>query len=1188
MNSWLILAVLGAVALLGGASFLMRWYWIDRNASDLLSRAEKRHGEGDLKGAQAEIGRYLKLRPKDDAAMMTLAEWLESSKPSPRSTMQLHQILSEFLAKNPDRTDIRKRFVKVSVAMGRYQEVIEEHLPRLEQEVLADKELFGHIVRSFQDAKAWDKAVDLYLRAIENNPADASNYDRLVALLETQGSQINDVRSVAEKFKQSAARPAPGFEDRAGRDADRAGRSERELLIERILAVMLRESQPESEGSLALAGYRLRHDQPDAADQIVEEVLRVEPENSRAVMLAIDVALQKRAKALVERDEAAAESARDRAETLARQLAAQEDPEWSVFPLLGQMYLESGDIDGAEREVRRAVSAVDRRVAALPPAERYKLDAISMQFRANWALAGLLLSREFQRDPQRRARALEELESLTEKFREEVINPKFLELLEARRLVAERDWALAATKLEAVRDGLTSLPDAIRSVDEALVECYEHLQNPDAKLKTYERALKEDGSWSSGRIGLARLRAQLGQDEKAMGELELLPKSGTLSVAGMRLAMSRQLRLPAQKRNWTLIDQTLRSAEKENAWTPDVAALRSELLLLQGQADQAEEHLAEACSRNPANRALSEERVALILRRIDQPVTDRVTRAQKLVDEAEKQHGDQPSARLLRAQIAVLGDAARAAEVIRELADRTDAFTPEQRTQLYRGLAAYAQAAKTPGLGLELLQRAHESEPDSVDLLMQVAAQAVQVGDDALFASTLEQIRKIEGPDGPNSSFMAGVQKLRESSRLNEKSDAESPREPAASTSEAGQELVKSAVSLLENAVAARPSWALAHRFLGAALQELGRDGDALKEFQTALRNGDRSPETLRVIVAYLQRRNQHPEVLELIRSVEEFSPLMVPEEISRAGVASAIAAREPDEAMRLSRNIKSPNPNDLVTRARLLIAGNQNTAEVDRLLSEATKAGPEQPATWQNRVAFLVRDGRADEARKVMEEAEQIVPAEPRSLRPRTLGICYEILGDLEKAAQKLEEAHGGDCHELVAINEHVNFCLRHRMAAKAQALLDLMLDPDSGLTEAQRERAKLSAAQLKGGAATSYAEFETALKALGMDSAGVTEVSLPNLRAQAQVLSRSQLRRDRVRLVAILEELNDRDPLFSAAEKRQLALMYELIGKREDALGIYRKLRQADSTDPLALSGFIQAVANEKAPSLKLQKEL
>ncbi|RPI91168.1 MAG: hypothetical protein EHM42_00195, partial [Planctomycetaceae bacterium] len=827
INVWLILTVIVGTVGLGIGSFLSRRYWIDQNASGLRNRAEKLYAENDRSAAVTAMGRYLKLRPKDEEASLMLADWIQEGDQSVQSMMRLHRILGDFLADHPERNDLRKRFVRLSAAMERHDEVIEQHLSHLKNEIPDDAKLLDLAVASYIATRKPDQAADLYLDAIKRNAQATANYMGLVRLIESQSTPLKDLSVVANAFgidlgesPDSDAPPLespddPGDASTLDDDAPAAAqpkgrRPDTETVVEAILAAMLATGRPEIDARVALANYRLTHGHEEEAERLANEALASEPDHVGANLVAIETAMRRRQKSLADQDREGADTAKDLARDHAKRLVERENPDWWALVFLGRLQAEEGQIELAHQTLRRAVDEVDRALKSQADSVADPGEAVNMRFQAIWALAELLLSTEMQDDPNRSEQARAELAELTEKLRTTSIRGEFVELLEARRLVVDRQWASAVGKLQGIREKLKDQRAAQRLVDEALVECFDFLQNPEAKRKALDLALSADPDWYAGWASLGSTLMQLGLEQRAADAFERSSRGGRVPVEALRLAMAEQTRLPPAKRNWEAIEKFLQSAEKRDAWLPSVATLRADLFWCQGNPAAADACLAEACSRNPENLSLVERRIAVLLARRDLPNEAGTEQAEELISDAQSRFGDQPSLRVLRGRIAVRRDSQTAGEVLRELASKTESFTAQQQAVLYRGLAVLA-AAKSPAVGLELLRRAVDARPDNVEMLMQLAAAAIQQDARDLFQTTLERLRSIEGTDGPNGDFLEGLNHLRQFDRL--AGEAQNNRKPDADGAALRERLkeLESARNFLAAVVAVRPSWGVAY-----------------------------------------------------------------------------------------------------------------------------------------------------------------------------------------------------------------------------------------------------------------------------------------------------------------------------------------------------------------------------------------
>ncbi|RPI85922.1 MAG: hypothetical protein EHM42_06385, partial [Planctomycetaceae bacterium] len=395
INAKLLAAVVVATLVVVVGSIMMRRYWIDRNASILVERADKRLAANDVSGAIKDLGHYLKLRPTDYDVMLKLADCLESAKASEKSIYLSLQLLGDFLLQHRDRVDVRKRLVLLLVELQSYGQVLDEQLPYLIEEAPTDPVLFGQILECFEATDARDAGADFCLRMIEKNPAGSANYLGLLRLVEQQRFPLLDPERVAAMFEPGEAAASPeatsqddssnsGSPDDASPDDDStegdsteddssAGDSPAEPdpqttpsqrvpnhdLIEAILAALLKNAQPEIDGLLAAGRFRLAHGKAAEAERLAAEALKLDPQSVEANLLAIEASLQSREMALVEGDRDRAAAAREQAVERATTLAAGADADWRVLQILAQLRVEENQIDDAEQCIRRAIAAVE-------------------------------------------------------------------------------------------------------------------------------------------------------------------------------------------------------------------------------------------------------------------------------------------------------------------------------------------------------------------------------------------------------------------------------------------------------------------------------------------------------------------------------------------------------------------------------------------------------------------------------------------------------------------------------------------------------------------------------------------------------------------------------------------------------------------------------------------------------------
>ncbi|MCY2966631.1 MAG: hypothetical protein NT069_23880 [Planctomycetota bacterium] len=1168
------------------AAHFLREYWIVRNAEGLMQRADQSYAEGEVVDAIQIGSQYLRLRPQDADAILKVTEWVEESPAGTRTLVQLLNLMEDFLVKNPTHKKVRRRAIELSVVLQRFEQVISVHLPYVEADLGTDSELLGWVITCHESLSNFSAASRLFLTAIELSPTRPSNYAGLAQLVELHELDFQDLREISAKFGGTVGDTdlPPKFADPDSPDQPAEPLDEplpdRDVVIQTVLDAMLGKAVPEVESRIIRAKYFFRQERLDAAElELQLGADSTQDENLDLVILQVEAALKRRDLARFIDDDAAAKSAASRANDLLERFLNRDDPDWRICVMMGRVKLEERDTIQAETHLRHAVAIAEKLANELPKTLEGRRDVAAMLFRVRWALANALIARAYDGDTDP-SDTLQEIERIKQAFRSSNVLPAIIDFLEVRQILAKRQWHTAAVELDKLRPRLDSIPEARRSVDEGLIDCYTRLQNPDKKIQAITRAINEDRFWYAGRIILAETYAENGQEDRAIEEYRLLRNLVRLPIAATRLELRQVLRQPPEKRNWTRIEEAVDALVTANPGIPELISLRAEILFHQAKYDAALEAIHEARMAQPQDETLAEMLAVITLNRRDLPLAQRLSHTNTVLNSL--QGLESAGLCILRGEVITLLKSDSAGADLLALGDSVESWPRAKRDKVYRGLAAHALDAGMTPESLAFTQRSLALNPLSVELLTQVALLGIPLDLDELVTTHLRQLLSVEGESGPNYQFVAGMADIGALAQL-EKTKNE---EVGASYRDKRIRLLRSAELHFRSSTQSRPSWAIAHRYLGRVLSELGESDLSLAEYRTALRYGDTSKETQIQIVGFLQRMQRDDEIIEVIRQIEDYSPMVVPEEVARVGMQAAYRSRQWDEAFSRSGKLGSSTYADKIIRAQILMARRENPEEVETLLRGATELGKDQAMAWYLRVAFYLREYREADAQAVIEEATTQVPAEPPYLRPYILAICRELAGEMQEAHRQFHLAHQMDTRNLPQLNEHINFCLRHNRPDDAKLMLQLIADPKSGLDEDLRRRTQIFLAQLRATTATNYKEFEEALSALGADQ-DLKSVSGTNLKAQAQVYSRSRMRKDQLRLIRVLEELGSREKL-SPAESLQLALLYEQHSRWSEAWLIYRRLMVEDPTDLTVVANFVQGGNSQKHPDNKLLGDL
>src|SRR5262249_29756854 len=122
--------------------------------------------------------------------------------------------------------------------------------------------------------------------------------------------------------------------------------------------------------------------------------------------------------------------------------------------------------------------------------------------------------------------------------------------LQARLRIRKGEWGQARVLLEPLR-GVNPPPTEARQVEYLLGSCYERLDDPEAALTAYRRALQPDPSWLPACRGEIAILLALGRwDDAEAAYRKAAPLNPELNLGLAQLLLARQLRRPKAERRW--------------------------------------------------------------------------------------------------------------------------------------------------------------------------------------------------------------------------------------------------------------------------------------------------------------------------------------------------------------------------------------------------------------------------------------------------------------------------------------------------------------------------------------------------------------------------------------------------------------------------------------------------------------
>ena len=846
----------------------------------------------------------------------------------------------------------------------------------------------------------------------------------------------------------------------------------------------------------------------------VEKALKLAPDDRDALWLAT-------------RSELAAKQYKAAREHAARGVKLYKN-DWEMHWMLAQVELQSGKLDKALDILRAGATATKR------------------DPRLICVLATLYL--EARKIPEAREmikelRAARALPARLLNLPHEVL----LRYLDARILFTEGDWLKASAALEEVRPEMTDNVGLQKQVNFCLGRCYHHAGATDQELAADRRAMAIDPMYASAHADAAEAYLEQGKIDQAIAEYWQVVNGQHAApetwIELARMLVLKNLRLPAENRDWDEVEHVLKHAAELVPDSSQVPLLKAEVLVARNQLSEAERLLEEVRAKHPEQMEFWIVQAGLAERR------EEWDKAEKLLDEAQQRLGDRVGLRIAHAQNLVRRHGADAAARVKQLAEKTDKFPLAEQLQLWSGLVGWSLQAGDDAQARRLSELVAEKDPSNLRNHFLRFELALRAQDAARLEGILADIEKIAG----KSPMWYYGQAVRLSLTAKGKDEA--------STAALNQ-----ALRFLAQARAGRQAWSRLALMEAGIYDQLGKPDPALEHYQEAIRLGERNPEAIRRAVEILSSRQKFAEADRLMRTLEERQLPLNPE-LEKMSVELSLRQNDFDRASVLlskakSKGLYSKNWKDqlwlaqvqaiLGRRARREGRGAQADAsfvEAEKAFRRALDLNDKAVEIWVSFVQFFASIDQIAKAKEVVGEASGKIPAKEA---PANLAQCYEVLRDAEqmqkkdadaakdgeRARQKYEAALAAAPDNPQIMRRVADFYLRSRQFTSAEPLLRQLLagkgnPPADEVAWARRSLAMTLASY--GG----YANLQAGLKMIDENLAAGAP-SPQDLRIRASFLANDPTPSKRLEAIEAMETLLQRAELISADDRFGLAKLY------------------------------------------------
>ncbi len=584
-------------------------------------------------------------------------------------------------------------------------------------------------------------------------------------------------------------------------------------------------------------------------------------------------------------------------------------------------------------------------------------------------------------------------------------------LLRARLLMSKSLWGDATKLLEKTRPTVGLASEAARSATRLLVDCYGHLLNPDKQLEVWQQALKLDPNWLDGQRRFAEMLAANGKFDEAAAIRQRISESPADKVALAHLLISRNLRLPLPQRIWSEVDKIIEQLAGSPLGAPALNLLQAEELSAQNQIEPARQKAMAARDGDPTRFE-----PWMLLISLPQKKEDGQSFA-ALIDEAERNVGSRLEWSLLRTWL-WLQASAESRKTLPDPLTELDKFKGKGRNQLLAALAERFTAAGERTIALRLWTELCERDPANFGAWLGQFDLVLEAKDWNAAQRCLEQIKRMEGADGPQSLCCDAALRLARSGPDDRQAWAE-------------------ARSTAERAAVLRPAWTKPLLIEAVSYEREGRFGPALEKYKAAMEHGENRLSVARRALELMYAQRLYGEAEELLRKL--------PERAMSSGGVGRVAALVSLEtagheghdlqagrrkALELARKVAADSTNyrDLAWLGQIAaLAGETNEAE--KAFRRACQLNEKAPDSWIALVGFLARTDpkRADAA---IDEAKKHLP--PEQL-PLALAFLYETVGRTAQVEEQYLAALKEHPADPDLLRHYANYQVRIGQTAKA-----------------------------------------------------------------------------------------------------------------------------------------------------------
>ena len=918
--------VIGFVVFVGSVH-LLHGFQVRRNAGSMLKRAKEAMEKDDFRGAANFYGQYAALQPDDLQGQVdyanTMVDLTESGKATFKEMSVTYSLLEMTIRKVPDNDDLRRRMVDfvMKYAPGRLNDAI-DHLDLLLQRNPSDKELGVLYVRCLLGTTEHEKAVDLCSIMIGLDRATKDFGTEVPAEVpDSWGEAWKGLWATGTEEEDVYVILALLLQDRL-EDPDLAGQ---------VMDQMVKVNPESSKAYVQRATYHQKNKNKDAAKTDIDKALELDPNDADVILLAAQVAVENK-----EFDAARAH--------IQRGIEHHESDE--------RMYRTLASVEIAQGNMDKALVHVDRGLERI--SDSFEL----LNYKANLQL---------------QEKNIDGTRETIKEMKEKNFPAELRDFVQSRLFMLEGKWIEAQRELERIRPLIMitqNRNNLVPRLDVLLGQCYERLGQNDLALSRYERAWSADATLDSARFGANRLRAQQGIQQAVVSQSNSFQRE-----------IDRQMRRPEAQRDWRTVDRQLNELIKVRKIEGAAAEiLRAQVLIMQKRFDEARQVLSRA-----RKDYSEEERVLLTAVKliISEPNGD-LNQAIKILNRAEEQFGTTLMIHITRADLIRRFGGDDSQQQLLALEADVDNLSKEDQESFWRFLAAIYHQLQQLDSSRRCLQHVADVKLNDLPVRIKLFDLALANDDEETIQKAQEDILQLVGSKEDSTWQYCEASRLLRNVRLvilqgNQRDDA----------------VLAEAQQLVDQIIDSRPTWHEAHN-LQAIIDTLkGQYDKAIENFTLAMDLGPPNPSLAFRLVHLLYAKRRYSEAWSMMQLIPEEQRGIIPGQIV-AGIA--LQMQHVDEALVAAQRVVTQAPNDPekhLWHARILSLAKRES-EVEVAIRKAIELDPTIASAWIALVAYLDQNDRKEEVQDVMRQAQTSIPEDHVTL---VMARCHEVIGNGQEA---------------------------------------------------------------------------------------------------------------------------------------------------------------------------------------------